>query len=127
MYLKNILKIIEKRIIDDNKQNIEENILELIKGESEVIILMGGTGLTKDDITVETTRKLFDKEIEGFGELFRQISFNEIGTSAYLTRATAGIIKDRVIYCLPGSPEAVKTALKIIMPELNHILYLIQS
>ena len=88
---------------------------------------MGGTGLTKDDITVETMRKLFDREIEGFGELFRQISFKDIGTSVYLTRATAGIIKNKVIYCLPGSPAAVKTALKIIMPELNHILYLIQS
>jgi len=88
---------------------------------------MGGTGLTKDDITVETMRKLFDREIEGFGELFRQISFKDIGTAAYLTRATAGIIKNKVVYCLPGSPAAVKTALKIIMPELNHILYLIQS
>jgi len=125
--LKNNCKIIEKRIVDDNKQNIEKSIFELINGESEVIILMGGTGLTKDDITVETMRKLFDREIEGFGELFRQISFKDIGTSVYLTRATAGIIKNKVIYCLPGSPAAVKTALKIIMPELNHILYLIQS
>ena len=76
-----------------------------------------------DFITVETVEKLFDKKMEGFGELYRQESYKEIGLSSILSRATAGVYKKTLIFSLPGSPNAVKTGLKIIIDELPHIVF----
>lgn len=87
------------------------------------IIVNGGTGLTHDDVTIEAVFPLLDKKIDGFGELFRMISFKEIGTSSMLSRAVAGISDGRVIFCIPGSTAAVTLAVKnLIVPEIAHIL-----
>ena len=96
------------------------------------IIFSGGTGLSPKDITYETIEPHLEKKFDGFGELFRHLSYNEIGTSAMLSRATAGILQHKkhkkVIFLLPGSPNAVSLALQhIIIPELGHILYLINK
>ena len=95
----------------------------MISDEIDVIITTGGTGLDSRDITVETVELLFNKKIEGFGELFRAKSFEEIGSAALLSRATAGIYKKTIIFSMPGSPNAVKTALNLIVDELPHFVH----
>lgn len=98
---------------------------ELVKAleVANCVVLNGGTGLTHDDCTIEAVQPLFDKKIEGFGELFRMISFGEIGSSAMLSRAIAGISEGKAIFCIPGSTGAVKLAINLlIIPELPHIL-----
>jgi molybdopterin adenylyltransferase len=87
------------------------------------IIVNGGTGLTHDDCTIEAVSPLLEKKIDGFGELFRLKSFEEIGTSTMLSRAIAGTMKGNVIFCIPGSTPAVTLAAKtLIVPEIRHIL-----
>jgi molybdenum cofactor biosynthesis protein B len=87
------------------------------------IIVNGGTGLTHDDVTIEAVFPLLDKKIDGFGELFRMMSYTEIGTSSMLSRAVAGVSHGKVIFCIPGSTAAVTLATKnLIVPEIAHIL-----
>ena len=112
-----------RKIIKDEKSELMDTIDEMIGENVEVILTTGGTGLSERDITVETVEKLFDKKIDGFGELFRYESYQEIGTSALLSRATAGVYKKCCIFSMPGSPNAVKTGLKIIFDELPHIIH----
>jgi molybdenum cofactor biosynthesis protein B len=80
------------------------------RSDIDVIISTGGTGLTGRDVTIEAMRPLFEKEIEGFGTLFHMISFPKIGTSTVQSRATAGVVKGKYIFCLPGSPGACRDA-----------------
>ena len=89
----------------------------------DAILTTGGTGLDPRDITVETVESLFEKRLEGFGEIFRAKSYEEIGAAALLSRATAGIYKKTVIFSMPGSPNAVKTAFSIIIDELPHFVH----
>lgn len=94
----------------------------------EVIILNGGTGLARRDTTFEAVQRLFDKEIPGFGELFRTLSYAEIGAAAMLSRATAGVVDTRVVFSLPGSTAAVELAMtKLIVPALGHVLGLVRG
>jgi len=87
------------------------------------IILNGGTGLTHDDCTIEAVTPLLEKVIDGFGELFRMKSYDEIGTASMLSRAVAGIYQQRAVFCIPGSTAAVKLATtQLIVPEIVHIL-----
>lgn len=113
------------KIVKDEPQAIKTQIEEWLKSDVDVIITTGGTGISPRDITIETVRPLFTKEIEGFGELFRYLSYTEdVGTKALLSRAIAGTVKDKLIFCLPGSSGAVKLALnKLIKPELNHLVH----
>lgn len=91
--------------------------------EVDSIIVTGGTGISEDDVTIEVAEQLFDKELPGFGEFFRRISYDEIGSAALLTRAAAGIASRKPVFCIPGSTDAVARALdKLILPELPHIL-----
>lgn len=125
-----IEKEIEKRynlksrcIIKDEKDDLLKAIEEMLDEGTDVILTNGGTGLSDRDITVETVEELFDKKIDGFGEIFRNQSYIEIGSGALLSRATAGVYKKCCIFSMPGSPNAVKTALKIIIDELPHIVH----
>jgi molybdenum cofactor biosynthesis protein B len=113
------------KIVKDEPQAIQTQIEEWLKSDVDVIITTGGTGISPRDITIETVRPLFTKEIEGFGELFRYLSYTEdVGTKALLSRAIAGSVNDKLIFCLPGSSGAVKLALnKLIKPELNHLVH----
>ena len=96
---------------------------ELANGQSQVIITTGGTGITSRDGTFEAIDRLLDKRLPGFGELFRMISFEEIGAAAMLSRATAGSAARKAIFVLPGSPDAVRLAMsKLILPELGHVV-----
>ena len=89
----------------------------------QVVIMSGGTGASRRDVTVETVTPMLEKVLPGFGELFRTMSFQEIGTGAILSRALAGVVGGRVVICLPGSVKAVELALKkIILPEMGHMV-----
>jgi len=91
--------------------------------QCDCLILNGGTGLTFDDCTIEAVEPLYEKKIDGFGELFRMKSYDEIGSAAMLSRASAGIIQKHVVFCIPGSNAAVKLAMNtLIIPEIRHIL-----
>lgn len=117
--------VVGRLLVSDNEGMIKGALGELLRrSDVDVIILIGGTGLAKSDVTIESVRPLFNKEIDGFGELFRFISYQKIGASAMLSRATAGIINDKLIVCLPGSPDAVETGLNLIIDQVSHILYI---
>ncbi len=123
LVIRNGHDVVYYEVLPDNEDKIYEGILNALSTDADFIITSGGTGLTKNDVTIEVVSELLKKEMPGFGELFRLISYEEIGTAAVLSRATAGVINQNVIFCLPGSPEAVRLALKeIIMPEIAHIL-----
>ena len=89
----------------------------------EAFILTGGTGITSRDSTYEAIEALLDKRLAGFGELFRMLSYQEIGAAAMLSRAQAGVVQGRVLFSLPGSPNACRLALEsLIIPELGHLI-----
>jgi molybdopterin adenylyltransferase len=89
----------------------------------DAFILTGGTGITSRDSTYEAIEALLDKRLSGFGELFRMLSYEEVGAAAMLSRAQGGVVQGRVLFSLPGSPNACRLALeKLIIPELPHLL-----
>ena len=112
-----------RKLIPDEKEDLINAIDDMVSEDIDVIMTNGGTGLDERDITVETVESLFEKKIDGFGELFRAKSFEEIGSAALLSRATAGIYKKTIIFSMPGSPNAVKTALGLIIDELPHFVH----
>ncbi len=94
----------------------------------EVLICNGGTGIAQRDTTYEAITRLLDKEIRGFGELFRMLSYEQIGAAAMLSRAAAGVAGRRVIFSLPGSTKAVELAMtKLIIPQLGHLVGLVRE
>jgi len=116
-------EIVFYSVIPDDSKLLLSMISYIIESfKVDVIITTGGTGIGFRDITIETLKGIFDKELNGFGEIFRYESYKELGTGAILSRATAGIYKEKLIICLPGSPNAVDLGLKIIVPELGHIV-----
>ena len=126
-------KILEKRILDsghqisekffikDDEKKIFENLKILVSNKkTDVIILTGGTGLTGRDSTPEAVKKILDKEIPGFGEIFRFLSFQKIGTSSLQSRALGGLANNKFLFALPGSPNACKDAWdKILKSQLD--------
>ena len=112
-----------RSIIPDEKDELLDAIENMVSDGVDVILTTGGTGLDPRDITVETVESLFEKRLDGFGELFRAKSYEEIGAAALLSRATAGIYKKSVIFSMPGSPNAVRTALGLIIDELPHFVH----
>ena len=93
-----------------------------------MIICNGGTGVARRDTTYEAITRLLDKEITGFGELFRMLSYEQIGAAAMLSRATAGVAGRRVIFSVPGSTKAVELAMtKLILPQLGHVVGLVRG
>jgi molybdenum cofactor biosynthesis protein B len=110
------------RSVEESPPEIARMLTELLKS-ADAAILSGGTGLTRGDVTVEAVAPLLEKVMPGFGELFRMKSYGKIGASAVLTRAMAGVVDGRAVFCIPGSPDAAGIALReIILPELGHII-----
>ncbi|UXR78010.1 MULTISPECIES: molybdenum cofactor biosynthesis protein B [unclassified Staphylococcus] len=112
-------------IVKDDKEEIQAQLDKWLAEDVEVIVTTGGTGIAPRDVTIETVSPMLTKEIEGFGELFRYLSYVEdVGTRALLSRAVGGTIGNKLIFCLPGSTGAVKLGLnKLILPELNHLIH----
>lgn len=109
-------------VVKDDPWAIRE-ALDSALPQSSVVIVCGGTGLAPTDVTIETVAPLFQKELDGFGEIFRSLSYQDIGTAAIMSRTTAGVIDGKLVVCLPGSPQAVRLALEeILLAELGHIV-----
>lgn len=109
-------------IVPDKVDAIRAELMRAVR-HANCIIINGGTGLTHDDCTIEAVAPLLEKTIDGFGELFRMLSYKEIGTAALLSRAIAGTFRKAIVFCIPGSTPAVTlAATKLIVPEVVHIL-----
>ncbi|QGH33253.1 molybdenum cofactor biosynthesis protein [Gracilibacillus salitolerans] len=112
-------------IVKDEQMEIQQAIEEGIQqSDIDAILINGGTGIAKRDVTIEVVENMLDKEIPGFGEIFRMLSYTEdIGSAAILSRATAGVVQDKAVFATPGSSGAVKLAMeKLIIPELGHVM-----
>jgi molybdenum cofactor biosynthesis protein B len=112
-------------VINDDLESIGSRVAEILEdGTVQALVVTGGTGIASRDVTVDTIAPLMDKRLDGFGELFRMLSYQEIGSAAMMSRAFAGIAKGKPVFCLPGSEKACRLAVdKLIAPELGHILW----
>lgn len=118
-------QVVAYDIVKDDKQAIQHLLQQGCEDPRVQVILMnGGTGIAKRDVTFDILQAQIERPIPGFGELFRMISFEEIGSAAMLSRASAGIIQETVIFSIPGSTNAVSLAMgKLILPELAHLVH----
>ncbi|MBT3387447.1 MAG: MogA/MoaB family molybdenum cofactor biosynthesis protein [Desulfobacula sp.] len=117
-------EVVIHQVVTDDVAAIKELTLHVTqKICPDAIIMTGGTGISPKDVTIEAVKPMFEKELTAFGTLFAQLSFEEIDSAAILSRATAGIIKNTMIFCMPGSINACKLACNaLIFPELGHLL-----
>jgi molybdenum cofactor biosynthesis protein B len=113
------------RLIKDEPNQVEQALDDLAEHPAvQIILFNGGTGIAPRDTTYDVISRKLEKSLPGFGEIFRMISYHEIGPAAMLSRATAGVFKSTLVFSMPGSPNAVKTALeKLIIPEINHLAW----
>ncbi len=113
-----------QRIVRDEPDEVRAAIVaQLDNPDVQVVITTGGTGITSRDTTYEAVTGLLDKKLDGFGELFRMISYQEIGSAAMLSRAVGGLARGKVLLSLPGSEDAVRLAMtRLILPELGHLV-----
>ena len=112
------------RIVKDEPSQVAAILDELCRSDAQVLLWNGGTGISQRDTTFDVLSKMLDKTLPGFGEIFRMISYHEIGPAAMLSRATAGVAKGKIVFSTPGSPNAVKLAWeKLILPELEHLAW----
>ena len=111
-------------VVTDEVNAIQEMVNHVVDNVGPHVILMsGGTGLSPRDVTVEAVSPLFDKELTAFGPLFAQLSFEQIDSAAIMSRATAGIVRNTIVFCMPGSLNACKLACQsLIFPELGHLV-----
>ncbi len=117
-------KILCRKIIADDKGMIEKAVHSVLNSaELDAAIFTGGTGIAAKDVTIETVTPFFEKTMPGFGEIFRRLSYDEIGSAAVMSRAVAGVVKGKVLFCIPGSPDAVRISVEtLILPEAPHIV-----
>ncbi len=110
-------------VVRDDVEAIRAAFEAGVASGARVVLFTGGTGLARRDVTVEAMTPLFDKTLPGFGELFRVLSFQEIGPAAMLSRAVAGVARGVLVFALPGSPRALSLALqRLVLPELGHLV-----
>jgi len=121
--------VVSYAIVPDDPARIRQALEPALANRAvHVVFLSGGTGIAPRDTTFEALHALFEKEIAGFGELFRVLSYQEIGAAAMLSRATAGIVAGKLVYSMPGSTAAVELAMqKLALPELGHALRLLEK
>ncbi|MFC2020781.1 molybdenum cofactor biosynthesis protein B [Chloroflexota bacterium] len=117
-------RVLDYAVLKDDSEAIRQKISELLdRDELQVIITNGSTGVSHRDVAVETVSPILEKKLDGFGELFRSLSYQEIGTASIMSRAIAGMARGKVIICLPGSPGAARLAAdSIILPEIGHMV-----
>ena len=117
--------VVFRRVIADDELLIKKELNGALRLQNvDAVILCGGTGISPTDVTIETVKPLLDKELHGFGEIFRWLSYQTIGSAAVMTRAVAGVAGGKAVFCIPGSPQAVKLCLeKLILPEVGHIVF----
>jgi len=119
--------VVTRTLVGDDAPDIADAVADAMDAGADVVVTTGGTGLTDDDVTVEALSALFDREIPGFGELFRYRSYEEVGPMAMASRATAGAVDDRLVFCLPGSENAARLGSEeLIAPAVDHLLGLVR-
>ncbi len=117
-------EIVARRIVRDDLDAITEALREIGSGRVEAAILTGGTGIAARDVTPEAVESLLDRRLDGFGENFRRLSWEEIGAAAMLSRAVAGLMGRVAVFAIPGSTAAVRLAMeRLIVPELRHVVH----
>ena len=117
-------RVVDARVVRDEPAEVARIVRDACeRPDVQAVILTGGTGITSRDSTYEAVEALLDKRLPGFGELFRMLSFDEIGAAAMLSRAQMGVCARRIVVSLPGSPNACRLALeRLLIPELGHLL-----
>jgi molybdopterin adenylyltransferase len=118
-----------RKVLPDNRNTLRAALRELAREKNiSAIITNGGTGLAPTDVTIEAVQGMLDKVLPGFNSLFMLLSYPQVKSAAMLSRALAGTIKGKILFCLPGSPRACKLAMEsLILPELGHVSMLLRS
>jgi molybdenum cofactor biosynthesis protein B len=113
-----------RRLMPDDSVLIRQSVKRaLASPDLDAAVFCGGTGIAPSDVTIETVSPLLEKALPGFGEIFRRLSFDEIGSAAVMSRAVAGVAKGKAIFCIPGSPDAVRLCMeKLILLETPHVI-----
>lgn len=116
-------EVLSYQVVPDDAGTIRTTVQDLIEDHApNAVLVTGGTGIAEKDVTIESVRPLFSKELTAFGALFAQLSFKEVDSAAILSRATAGLIGNTAVFCMPGSLKACKLACRaLIFPELGHL------
>jgi len=116
--------VLFKKIISDDKVMIQEAVKSVLdSADLDVAVFCGGTGITHSDVTIETVSPFLEKTLPGFGEIFRRLSYDKVGSAAVMSRAVAGVAKGKAFFCIPGSPDAVRISVELlILPETPHIV-----
>jgi len=111
-------------LISDSRRELAHEIRKAANSRKvDSVIVCGGTGIAKQDVTIEVGERLLDKCMPGFGEIFRKLSYDKVGSAAVLSRALAGVLNGKVVFCLPGSTDAVRLAMtQLILPEICHMV-----
>jgi len=117
-------KVLFRRIVSDDKAMIEHAVKSVLANAGvDAAVFCGGTGVTHFDITIETVSPFFEKTLPGFGEFFRRLSYEKVGSAAVMSRAVAGVAKGKALFCIPGSPDAVRISVELLIsPEAPHIV-----
>jgi molybdopterin adenylyltransferase len=118
-------EIVERGIVRDEASGIRTKLVDLLaRSDVDAVITTGGTGISARDTTYEVVDRMLEKKLDGFGEIFRVLSYEEIGAAAILSRALAGAVGPKFIACLPGSRNAVRLAVeKLLAPEISHVVF----
>lgn len=117
-------RIVDSTLVSDDMEAIRGAVSHMLaRPDVDVVVATGGTGFSPRDVTLEAVAPLFERPVEGFGELFRMLSYQQVGAAAMLSRAAAGLVGGKAVFLLPGSPKAVALAMeKLILPEAGHLL-----
>jgi molybdenum cofactor biosynthesis protein B len=117
-------RLASRVFVPDDEKMIKKTVEEALKNENvDAVIVCGGTGIAPKDVTIETVTPLLEKILPGFGELFRKVSYDNVGSAVVLSRAVAGVADGKAVFCIPGSVDAVRVCLdKFILPETGHIV-----
>src|SRR5579863_3287230 len=121
-------QVVDSRIVRDERLAIADGARALLVDPTDVLVVTGGTGFSPRDVTVDALTPLLERPIDGFGELFRQLSYSQVGAAAMLSRACAGLVGRRAVFVLPGSPKGVGLAMEsLILPAAGHLLSLVRE
>jgi len=117
--------VVERRIVRDEVAGIRNDLVDLLaRSDVDAVVTTGGTGISARDTTYEVVERMIEKQLDGFGEIFRMLSYEEIGAAAIMSRALAGSVGSKFVASLPGSRNAVRLAVeKLLVPELAHIVF----
>ena len=118
-------EVVERRIVRDEVSGIRNNLIDLLaRSDVDAVVTTGGTGISARDTTYEVVERMVEKRLDGFGEIFRMLSYEEIGSAAIMSRALAGSVGTKFVASLPGSRNAVRLAVeKLLVPELSHVVF----